>query len=523
MKETLDKKRVSKMNQVIKKVGFTKGAVALSLFIVAGLLIFYADECLAEAGWQEEIRLTNDPADAITSPNNGKYILVDKDGAVHIVWADERDRNLEIYHKTRKNGIWSPDERLTNAPDDSKRPILALDAFGRVHLIWNDRRVGNKEIYHRIWNGSSWGPEERITFTEGDSFGPSVAVDSLTLHLVYMEVIDGYQQIVYRTYDGTQWSEPVPLTDIHTGKRMVPSIDIAPDKSLHVAWWDTREYPPGNENGKIYYREWKGSWLSEECISDTSCNAMRPSLAVDDSGFVHVAWINEVDSYDQIYYRMKDSDGWETAEAMTSGKYTHYHPSIDTMGMDIFLVYWDNHIYDTNSEVFFRRKVSGSWNGIERISNGEGPSTLCCIYAETNKNLHVGWVDGRDGNNEIYYREYIDPSNGVGDDGDDDDSGNENGDDVPFVAASLMVFPNPFSTSTRLMVNSSDRKKLEITLYDIDGRRVRRFHTYLDGSSTAGFVWDGTDGRGNRLCPGVYFVRCRIGKRQLFKKVIYLQ
>ena len=123
-------------------------------------------------GWQDIVRLTNDDGISFPAPNNGKYMAVDLDSALHIVWADDRDRNFEIYHKVRSGGVWSADERLTVADDDSKRPVLVVDNLGRLHLVWNDLRDGNKEIYHRIWD-RLWGPELRVTDTGGDSFASS--------------------------------------------------------------------------------------------------------------------------------------------------------------------------------------------------------------------------------------------------------------------------------------------------------------------------------------------------------------
>lgn len=40
---------------------------------------------------------------------------------------------------------------------------------------------------------------------------------------------------------------------------------------------------------------------------------------------------------------------------------------------------------------------------------------LTCLIAEPPGNLHVAWVDERDGNMEIYYRMYLDPQTGISD------------------------------------------------------------------------------------------------------------
>jgi len=509
----LSRKRKVDLNLKIQNLKIISVAV-----IIFSIILSIDYTCShAQSGWQAETRLTNDPDSCITSPNNGKYIAVDADGTVHIVWADKRDRNLEIYHKMRVNGVWSEDERITFASNDSKRPILTVDALNRVHLIWNDKRDGNKEIYHRIWSGGSWNSETRVTNTDGDSFAPSAVSDGLYIHLVYMEYINGHYQIIYRQFGGLGWSAPSQLTNISTGDRMVPSIDAGKNGTLHVVWWDTREDPPGNTNGKIYYIEWDGTqWFNEELISDPDYNAMRPSIAVDDSGFVHVAWINTVGAYEQIHYRMKNRTGWQSIEYLTNDNSVHYHPSLDVVGNEVCLVYWDNHIDGINSEVFFKRK-STFWSGPTRISNSSGSSSLCCLVAEQNGNLHVAWVDTRDGNEEIYYREYIDPSTGI----DDEDSISVEPEQVK--PTDLNVFPNPFHTSVTFRVTASKRERCSLKIYDITGRVVREFPHITLTNNRAQITWNLDNYPYSNLSSGIYFAQLKVGKKSIVKKVIFIK
>ncbi len=466
------------------------------------------------AGWQPEVRLTNDIADSSAPPNNCKYVAVDHDGNVHVVWLDERDRNYEIYHKMRSNGIWSADDRLTSAPGTSARPNLAVDASGLVHLAWNDERDGNMEIYHRYWTEGAWSKETRVTDTPGDSFASSIVAIGDTLHMVYMETIDTTTQIVYRTYRHFAWSPAQFLTGVPTGRRMVPTIAAGRDGSIHVAWWDTREDSVG-VLGKIYCRRLVGNlWLEEELLTNPMNDAMRPNLAVDDSGFVHVVWIDARTSDDQIYHRRRGPAGWEPENRVTNETVLHYHPSIAAARGDVCLVYWDSHVSDSNTEVFFKRRTAGSWWGPTRISEGPASSDLCCLVAEPNGNLHVAWADMRDGNREIYYREYVDPANGTG-------GGGEH--PPPMPALALGASPNPFRGETRLSLSLPDAREASVTLYGIDGRRVRALFRGALGGGVHSFVWDGRGERGERLAPGMYFAIARAGKARLAAKLVMIR
>lgn len=460
------------------------------------------------------MRLTNDPGNSTAPPNNCKYVAVDHDGNVHVVWLDDRDRNYEIYHKMRVKGVWTADERLTFASGTSARPNLAVDASGLVHLVWNDDRDGNMEIYHRFWTEGAWSRETRVTDTPGDSFASSLVAVGDTLHMVYMETIDTTTQIAYRTYRGFAWSAPQYLTAEPTGRRMVPAIAAGRDGSLHVAWGDSRQDSVG-ALGKIYYRRRCGDiWLAEERLTDPSNDAMRPGIAIDDSGYVHVAWIDARIPDDQIYHRRRTPGGWESETRVTNEDAIHYHPSLAAARGDMCLVYWDAHISESNTEVFFKRRTAGSWWGPTRISDGPASSDLCCLAAAPNGNLHVAWVDMRDGNREIYYREYVDPANGTGD-------GGELPPPVPALA--LAASPNPFRAETRLALSLPEARAAAIAVYGVDGRRVRAL---FRGDLPAGnhdFVWDGRGERGARLAPGIYLAVARAGKARLVSKLVLVR
>lgn len=469
-----------------------------------------------QTGWQDDLRLTDDPEISFPPPNNGKYIIADLDGNIHVVWADMRDRNFEIYHKIRTDGVWSVDERLTSSAGDSKRPVLALDGIGRVHLVWNDLRDGNKEIYHRIWDGS-WGAETRVSFTDGDSYASSLAADGFVLHLVYQEEVNGYLQIIYRSFDVFLWSAAQQLSFVESGMSMVPTVATAPDGSVHVAWWDTREDSTGAAEGKIGYRCKTDSWSDEEIISGPLADAMRPNILVDDSGYVHVAWIDKREPDEQIYYRKTGQYGWEDEICLTSGDYTHYHPSLTACGDLIHLVFWANNPSSLNSGIFHMSSESGTWGGPARISDGSSQATLCCLNSEPDGTLHAAWKDTRDGNEEIYYNTFIPSGTGIGDDEEPELPGLE---EFPLT---LVSFPNPSTGATRISFQIPAICDVDLRIYDIRGRLVRKIAGERYARGIHPFIWDGRDERGNEVATGVYIARGRAGKLRASSKILLLR
>ncbi len=67
--------------------------------------------------------------------------------------------------------------------------------------------------------------------------------------------------------------------------------------------------------------------------------------------------------------------------------------------------------------------------------------------------------------------------------------------------------PNPFNPLTTIRFSIAESGLVSLTIYDVNGRRVR---TLVDGLSSAGYqsvVWDGTDSRGRPVASGVYLYR----------------
>jgi len=76
-------------------------------------------------------------------------------------------------------------------------------------------------------------------------------------------------------------------------------------------------------------------------------------------------------------------------------------------------------------------------------------------------------------------------------------------------------FPNPFNASTRITFQLTEALKVQVVVYDIQGREVRRL---LDGYVTAGrhsVTWDGRDNAGKNTSSGIYIYRLEAKEKGL--------
>ena len=82
-------------------------------------------------------------------------------------------------------------------------------------------------------------------------------------------------------------------------------------------------------------------------------------------------------------------------------------------------------------------------------------------------------------------------------------------------------YPSPFSGSVSFALGMRDPGSVEITIFDLRGRRVRRFETMADEGSI--FMWDGREQDGRRAPQGVYHVRFRHAGDVVTRKVVNLR
>ena len=72
--------------------------------------------------------------------------------------------------------------------------------------------------------------------------------------------------------------------------------------------------------------------------------------------------------------------------------------------------------------------------------------------------------------------------------------------------------PNPFNPRTTIRFELPEDTKVELDVFDISGRLVRRLVSEMrTGPARHEVVWDGIDAAGQQVASGVYFYRLRAG------------
>ena len=84
--------------------------------------------------------------------------------------------------------------------------------------------------------------------------------------------------------------------------------------------------------------------------------------------------------------------------------------------------------------------------------------------------------------------------------------------------------PNPFARSTLIRYDLVDPVPVNISIFDLQGRRVRVLEDVaLKPPGTYDLTWDTRDGQGRQVSMGVYFYRLQAGPFRQVRKMVLLR
>jgi hypothetical protein len=308
---------------------------------------------------------------------------------------------------------WQPDVRLTNDPASSFTSFnnawcVALSG-SVVHVVWSDLRDSNNEIYYKRSTdaGVNWGTDTRLTSNSSDSRYPSVAVSGSVIHVVWYDNRDGNNEIYYKrsTDAGVSWGADTRLTN-NTGNSQSPSVAVT-GSVVHIAWEDNR-----NANYDIYYKRSSDggiSWGTDVRMTNNNSSYSASASITVSGSVVHVVWYDNRDGNQEIYYKRSTDAGisWGADVRLTNNTGASYFPSVAVSGSVVHVVWIDGR--DGNNEIYCKRSTDAglSWGADTRLTNNTAYSFYPSI-AVSGSVVHVIWEDYRDGNYEIYYKSSLD-------------------------------------------------------------------------------------------------------------------
>ncbi|MHA1961845.1 MAG: hypothetical protein ACW99U_16675 [Candidatus Thorarchaeota archaeon] len=354
------------------------------------------------SSWGTELEITTDSG---TESQTVSSIAANSAG-VHVVWRDEGDGDYDVYYNRYGQGYQQ--EISSDASDEWQfHPSIAVNG-DKVHIVWADWiSTSNSDIKYRYYDGSSWQTEQTISTDSGNEWQvqPAIAVDGTKVHVVWADKSDGDYDIFYRYYTGSVWQTELEVsTDSGSEWQCQPTIAVDGTGKVHVAWIDR-----GGGDWDIWYRQYTGViWQSEVQISTDSGSEwqMEPEIAVDGNK-VHVVWMDEGGGDWDIYYRYYTGVIWQSEVQIStdSGTEDQGRPSVAVNSGKVHAV-WDD-FGGSDWDIFYRYYNGVSWQTQVQISTDSGTEDQWDpSIAIDNTKVHVTWVDTGGGDADIFYRLY---------------------------------------------------------------------------------------------------------------------
>ena len=298
-------------------------------------------------------------------------VEVDSTGSVHVIWTDYTDYlgsgiDQDVFYKKWESGSgWTTTEVVsTESTGNSLNPDLFIDSSNTIHVVWSDNTnylgsgIDNDVLYKKHIEGMGWTAAEVVsTESTFDSITPSVAVDSSgVIHVVWKDDTENYEgsgidpDIFYKQREDLGWLLTEVVSTESTGISYYPTLALDSSNNVHIAWADQTDYlGSGTDNDIFYKQRIDGSgWTVTEFIStESAAGSIVPSIAIDSSDTIHLAWRDGSDYLgcgidDDIFYKKMIGDSiWTTTEVIsTESTHQSYQVSLAIDSTDAVHVVW---------------------------------------------------------------------------------------------------------------------------------------------------------------------------------------
>jgi hypothetical protein len=344
--------------------------------------------------------MTNQPA-----PLRRAYRLV----AVGIVFLTALSASLSVAPPTLAvttpfTVTWGSPQNVTGSGPKSVFPAVAVDTNNHTHIAYFDQ--DNQQLmYTNNVNGSFSAPKV-IETGVGTGTDPDLVVGSdNVLHLGYS---DSGLGIYYRrgTLSGANvtWAPRQLISS--EGKSFGGRLAIDNQTgTLHIAWINNS---CGDYN--VYYRSRSASGSLGPVIRvrDNGCKYQtHPRLAVTNDGKVHITFEDDKSGKEAYYGRLEG--GSFVTQNLSHTSTNTYNPAITSDGTALYVA-WEEGIGVGDHDIEFIRSVDGglNWSSTVGYSTGSSYGSFPALaYSPSSRRVLAAWGDNDDTTaSEVWFREF---------------------------------------------------------------------------------------------------------------------
>jgi hypothetical protein len=322
---------------------------------------------------------------------------------------------------------FSPNQKVNSGPDANRvSPSLTVDSEGKVYCVWGDRRNDNWDVYFTKSTdfGNSWdSPDIKVNSGLENQTNPSIAVDSQgSLYTVWEDDRNGDLDIYFASSadSGLTWltSDIRISTDVDIGTpnqtQSAPQIVVDSTGVIHVVWHDRRAgdfdifYAQSPDKGLT----WTNPNIRVNRDAQPSPDQMNPTIAVDLSGAIYVAWQEDVGTNDDIFLTRSTDSGqsWTYPHIKVSSDVLsedQTNPTLDVDSKGNLFMAWQDKRNGNDFDIYFAGSIDSgeTWShpNIRVDSSTSGRQSRPALSVSSTGTVYVAWDDSRNTDNDIYF------------------------------------------------------------------------------------------------------------------------
>jgi len=364
-------------------------------------------------------------SDSGTLVQDNPATAADAQGNIWVVWDQPNaalaggDRDVYVGRLAVGTNSFAASVAVAASNNNEQEPAVAVDADGVAYVTWQqDDPNGHWDIYlSSSSDGVTWSPPLKLNAgddkNENDQTAPAIAIDTASalpnpMYVAWESNQDGDQDIVLGTStDGSSWAE-TQITD-NDSAQTDPVVGVDEDHVAYVLWTDARN--AGTTGTDIWVASSdEGPWTPVAVVNVEGDQSSPAGVA---SNILHLGWVTDLNGFGEIMYANDASgvpvSGTSIIDA-TEPNAVQRMPALavsSLYGADTVFACWEdsrNVNLNNDTDIYFAE--SGSLFGTNILVNddtGTSRQTKPAIGLDGDGDPYMVWVDGRNGDDDIYY------------------------------------------------------------------------------------------------------------------------
>ncbi len=352
-------------------------------WILALITFFLVTVYTAQPAWAWETAVVDDGP--VLGPSS---LTVDGSDHVHIVYRDESSQGLK--YATNGTGAWVSSSIEPSLVVDN--PSVAVDDANNLHIVCD---TFEGQIKYMTNSSGSWAIVDIGEIGLGSD--PSIAIGpSGHVHLCFLS-----HSVIYTTNRSGDWTSEQITHGFDVWEFLYGRTDIAVDSGGYVHLrYGTIEKLPGS-GAEYYATNSSGSWEETPLITWPfgGIIAWHPSLAIDASDYVHIAYVTLFIIGEQFWNfvtHASDTTG-RMRPAMVAWQGSELIPPWTAMATDSANrahIAYGVRDEDDSIRVNYATNAHGAWTLSgplsDRLEPGSSPPSM---GVDSSGNVHISYID----------------------------------------------------------------------------------------------------------------------------------